>query len=292
MITLRLQKTLWGASGPMLLDIDTTLESGQIITLYGKSGAGKTSLLRIIAGLMTPEQGYLSVDDEVWLDTRAGVQLAPQQRKVGLVFQDYALFPNMTVEQNLRFALGKHGDPSVVTSLIELMELGDLRQRKPATLSGGQQQRVALARALVQQPRLLLLDEPLSALDHAMRQRLQDYLLTLHRSYPLTILLVSHDLSEILRLSSVMLVLDNGRITRKGTPVEVLTPRTGTGRFQFTGEIVSIDQQDIVCIVAILIGKDLVRVVADPSEVRDLQPGTRVMVASKAFNPVITRLAE
>ncbi|MDX1478193.1 MAG: ATP-binding cassette domain-containing protein [Saprospiraceae bacterium] len=290
MIVIQLSKQLWGAGGPMQLELDLSLTTGQIVAVYGKSGVGKTSLLRMIAGLMQPDRGRIAVNDEVWFDDAQDINLKPQQRQAGFLFQDYALFPHMTVEQNLMFALKRKQDAGIVADLIALTELEELRHRKPATLSGGQQQRVALARALVQQPRLLLLDEPMSALDHAMRRRLQDYLLLMHRRYQPTIVLVTHDLPEILRLADRMLIMDEGRIAGDGTPQEVLTSTGGIGKFQFSGEVVSITREDVVCIVAVLIGKDLVRVVADPAEIIELSPGDRVLVSSKAFNPVITKL--
>lgn len=290
MIDIQLQKTLASSSGQMDLDITLKLAANSFTTIYGKSGAGKTSLLRMLGGLLAPDNGHISIGGNVWFDAASKVNLATQKRAAGMVFQDYALFPNMTVRQNLQFALLKKQDTSIIDELIEIIELGDLQSRKPNTLSGGQQQRVALARALVQKPQLLMLDEPLSALDNDMRRKLQEYILEIHRSFDMSILLVSHDVSEILRLSDQLVVLENGKIINQGPPTEVLTNRDVSGKFQFTGEVVGLVKQDFLFIISILVGKELVKVVSEESEGKHLQIGDKVLVASKAFNPIIRKL--
>ena len=290
MIELQVQKKLRSAAGEMTLDLQLELEPGKLIALYGKSGAGKTSLLRILAGLLAPEEGRIVVGGTTWLDTAKGISLPPQKRKVGLVFQDYALFPNMSVKENLLFALEKGQDRKIVADLIEIVELGALQDRKPDTLSGGQRQRVALARALVQRPQLLLLDEPLSALDHEMRVKLQQHILQVHREFGLSTLLISHDIAEILKMADHLLEIDHGRIVRQGTPAEVFAYQELSGKFQFTGEIVGLDKQDFLVILAILVGSELVKVVVDEEEAKELSLGNKVVVASKAFNPVIRKI--
>jgi molybdate transport system ATP-binding protein len=290
MIKLSFHKKLWSSAGDMTLGIDLDLDQESFITLYGESGAGKTSLLRIFAGLLTPEEGRIVVNGVTWLDTSRRIDLSPQKRKIGFLFQDYALFPNMNVKENLLFALNKGQDKKTVEELIEIIELGELQHRMPETISGGQKQRVALARALVQKPKILLLDEPLSALDHAMRIKLQHHILQVHREYKLTTILVSHDISEILKMSDHMLVIENGNIIRQGKPAEVFTHKEVSGKFQFTGEIVEIQKQDFIFIITILIGNDLVKVVADEAEGKSLNIGDKVLVASKAFNPIIRKI--
>ena len=290
MIELSIEKKLWSGAGEMLLKVDLYLEAGGIYALYGASGAGKTSLLRAIAGLLTPDRGRIVVKGDCWFDTTIGLNRRPQQRRVGFLFQDYALFPHMSVRENLNFALTRQQNPKAVSRLIEMMELGGLQHRKPITLSGGQQQRVALARALVQQPDLLLLDEPLSALDPSMRQKLQQYLLRIHRQYDLTILLISHDTAEVLKLADQVLVLEQGRIMQRGTPHEIFTHRAVSGKFQFIGEVIAIEAQVVLYIVTVLIGQELVRVIADKTEVEGLAIGDQVVVASKAFNPIIQKV--
>ncbi len=221
MIEIDLSKRLRSPSGYMSLNLDFKLPEESLLTIYGKSGAGKTSILRMIAGLLLPEKGKIVVNGNTWLDSDQGINVKTQKRGVGFLFQDYALFPNMTVKENLLFALDKGGSHAVVNQLIELIELGDLQNLKPNQLSGGQQQRVALARALVQKPELLMLDEPLSALDNEMRVKLQDHILDVHREYKLTTLMVSHDISEVGKMSDAVLVLDEGQVSAYGTPAEI-----------------------------------------------------------------------
>ena len=155
MIFLDLHKKLQGSDGELLLHIAVEIPSGSFVTLFGPSGAGKTSTLRMLAGLMEPDSGKIVVGSETWYDSAKKINLSTQKRNIGYVFQDYALFPHLTVRENLEFALKNRKESNIIDELIELTELGDLQQRKPGTLSGGQQQRVALARSLVQKPKLL-----------------------------------------------------------------------------------------------------------------------------------------
>lgn len=291
MIELSVQKELRSAGGKMLLDIELEVERGDMVTLYGRSGAGKTSLLMILAGLMHPDAGHIRVDNEVWTDMEKRIRRRPQERNVGLVFQEYALFPNMTVMENLTYAMRKGQEDDQREHLIEIMDLKELRNRKPDTLSGGQKQRVALARALVNKPRILLLDEPLSALDQDMRGKLQQYILQVHREYGLTTLLISHDVTEIIKMSDYVLEMDNGRVLRKATPGEIFTHEKLNAKFQFTGEVMKMTRQDFIVIVTVLVGRELVKVVANDSEVEGMAVGDRVLIASKAFNPVIHKIS-
>src|SRR5690606_9401344 len=153
----------------------------------------------------------------------------PQDRDVGMVFQEYSLFPNMTVRGNLEFALSKNGDKSMVEELLDVIELRGLQDRRPVLLSGGQKQRVALARALVRRPRLRLRDEPLSALDFEMRSRLQEYIIMCHRRMNLTTILVTHDYPEVLKLSKRMLVLAGGGVAYDGPPETFLNRMESSG---------------------------------------------------------------
>jgi len=291
MIKLNLHKKLHANQGSIDLDVNLNILEGSFTTIQGKSGAGKTSLLRMIAGLMEPDQGVIIVQKESWFDKHAKVNLQIQKRGVGYVFQDYALFPNMTVKKNLEFALPKGVSGEIIGSLIELMELGDLQFLKPETLSGGQKQRVALARALVQQPRLLLLDEPLSALDAEMRSKLQHHLLKLHKEFNLTTIMVSHDNAEVLRLADNLIVMDSGRVIKQGKPAEILGGTSVSGKFQFTGEIIEINNEGVVSIITVIVGQELVKVVSDIEEATSLSVGDKVLVASKAFNPIIRKFS-
>ncbi|MDN3642470.1 ATP-binding cassette domain-containing protein [Lutimonas halocynthiae] len=291
MIDIQLKKILKSSSGEMLLNVQTSLEEGKFTTVYGKSGAGKSTLLMLLAGLLKPDEGFLSVAGQTWTDTSKRIHLPPQKRNIGYVFQEYALFPNMTVRENLLFALAKKQPKSIIDKLVEIIDLGQLQDRMPLTLSGGQKQRVALARALVSKPKLLLLDEPLSALDHEMRVKLQSYILEVHQEFKLTTILISHDVSEIIRLSDFMIEMDHGEIIRKGDPASMFTNDRVNAKFQFTGEVIKMVKQDFIVIVTVLIGKDLVKVISNDKEAETLQIGDRVLIASKAFNPIIHKIS-
>jgi molybdate transport system ATP-binding protein len=209
-------------SHPMPLAGSFRCEAGELLALVGPSGAGKTSMLRILAGLMRPHQGRVQVGDELWCDTAKGVFLPPQQRHVGLVFQNYALMPHLSAMDN------------VALSLLHLPRIERLRKaqawlahvqlspgqqsRRPDQLSGGQQQRVAVARALAREPRLLLLDEPFSAVDQMNRQGLYQLLADLRRELSIPIVLVTHDLHEASLLADRLVVMDTGQVLQQGPP--------------------------------------------------------------------------
>jgi molybdate transport system ATP-binding protein len=221
MIELDLHKKLFGADGLIQLQVKFTIQTNELVTLYGPSGAGKTSIIRMIAGLMKPDKGSILVDGVSWFDSQQKIHLRTQERPIGLVFQEYSLFPNMTVYENLKFALPKGNPEDMIEELLETIGLKNLRDTKPNLLSGGQKQRVALARALVRKPIILLLDEPLSALDTAMRNKLQDDILAFHRRFGLTTILVSHDYHEVKKMSDRVLVIENGKIVNEGKVEEV-----------------------------------------------------------------------
>lgn len=210
MVQLSLQKHLHTADGELLLHLDLSLEKGQFVSLYGASGAGKTSILRMLAGFMQPDSGHITVEGATWFDSSRKINVRPQGRNAGMVFQDYALFPNMTVRENIAFALKKHEPIRIVDELLDVIGLTKLALRKPQDLSGGQKQRVALARAIAQKPALLLLDEPLSAIDRELRRSLQETLQEVHQRYHLTTVMVSHDVEEIVKLSDKVIHIVNG----------------------------------------------------------------------------------
>ncbi|HHB95171.1 MAG TPA: ATP-binding cassette domain-containing protein, partial [Campylobacterales bacterium] len=240
MIKVDINKTLHGASGEMDLTINLQIKEGDFIALAGQSGSGKTTLLRILAGL-EEAKGTIQIGNDIWLDNKKS--LAPQKRKIGFIFQDYALFPNMSVEENLLFV---KKDKQLVKRLLEITELSQLAKRLPNSLSGGQKQRVSLCRAMMNRPKLLLMDEPLSALDPAMRTKLQNEILLLHKEFGTTTIMVSHDPSEIYRLASRVVVLELGQIVNDGTPKEVLLQTSGSQKFSFEGELLEIIQIDVI----------------------------------------------
>ena len=290
MIECKLKKELSAAEGKMILNVDFRLNEGDFVVLYGNSGAGKTSILRMLSGFLSPEDGYINQDSNVWFNAEKKIDLPIQKREIGLVFQDYALFPNMNVEENIYFSLPQKKDKKTAEELIELMELGNLRKQKIQQLSGGQQQRVALARALARKPKLLLLDEPLSALDRGMRTKLQEYILKLHKTYNLTTILVSHDPAEIIKMADKVLVLENGKITKTGTPISIFSESKLSGKFQFTGEVLAKIDEEVVSILHILIGNNVIKSVSAKDEIAHIQKGDKVLVASKAFNPIVTKI--
>jgi molybdate transport system ATP-binding protein len=281
MIRVDINKKLHVSNGEMNLTIDLTIQKGDFVAISGKSGSGKTTLLRILAGLESAE-GMIKIDNEVWQDKNH--ILAVQKRGIGFVFQDYALFPNMTVEENLLFV---EKDRDLANYLLKITELTVLKNRLPSTLSGGQKQRVSLCRAFMQQPKLLLMDEPFSALDPSMRRKLQNEILILHKKFKTTVIMVSHDPAEIYRLASRVLLLEQGSIIRDGTPKEVLLKTSGSQKFSFEGELLEIIKVDIIHVAIVAIGQQLVEVVISKYEAEKLTIGSIVQLSTKAFSPIV-----
>jgi molybdate transport system ATP-binding protein len=231
------------STSPIRLEAEFDCGAGELVALVGPSGSGKTSMLRAIAGLWTPAdvQGHIRVAGQAWLDTAAGVQLSPQERRAGLVFQHYALFPHMTAQANVALAAGPGWSSADVQTLLARLGLAALSQRRPSQLSGGQQQRVALARALVRVmprptadptpkpqglPGVLLLDEPFSAVDAPTRQTLYRELAALRQKVSVPMLLVTHDLAEARRLADRVVIVDAGQTLQTGEPARVFaSPR-------------------------------------------------------------------
>lgn len=291
-IHIDITKNIHTAHGVIPLSFSAHLHPGDIHALYGDSGAGKTTILRILAGLTTPDEGYIRYGKTMWYDSKNSINVPTQQRNVGFMFQDYALFPHMTVLQNIQFA-AKQFDTTLCTSLIQSFNLQELQHRKPHQLSGGQKQRVALARALARKPLLLLLDEPLSALDTTMRQSLQYEIKKAHELFNACTVMVSHDVFEICVLAHKVFAISNGAIVKQGNPSEVFRTNTISGKVQITGRISAIAQHETLYVVTVVsTSGQIIQVLAMPNDIQDLCIGSSVMVYTKAFNPLIMKLEE
>jgi molybdate transport system ATP-binding protein len=207
MISINIEKKLKAYSGQQWLKINREFAAGSITQIYGPSGAGKTTFLKTIAGLVQPEKGIINVDGVTWLDTTTGILLSPQKRMTGFVFQNYALFPNMTVQQHLEYATN---DAAWISRLLKIGKLETLSTHKPEHLSGGQQQRLAILRALAIKPKLLLMDEPFSALDPKMKTALIAELKVLFAGMKLTVMIVSHNPMELVGVCDGEMEIDTG----------------------------------------------------------------------------------
>ncbi|EAH7702191.1 ATP-binding cassette domain-containing protein [Campylobacter upsaliensis] len=288
MLEFCLKHTIKGIEGPINLDLDIMLSQGEISAIFGESGAGKTTLLRILAGLITPQKGFIRIGDEIWLDLKKGINLSPQKRSLGFVFQDYALFPNMSVRENLAYATQNQRK---IDELLELIGLKELANSRPKELSGGQAQRVALARALAKEPKILLLDEPLSALDFKMRSHLQEELLKILKHFKTTALLVSHDLAEIYRLSARVLQLSGGKIIKDLPTKQFFTHHNLSAKLRLNAILLEINRSDILVVLTLLLGQDIVKITLSEEEFikeySEIKIGDTLMLSIKAFNPLI-----
>ena len=284
MIKIDISKKLYGANGEMNLKVNLEIKQGEFVALAGLSGSGKTTLLRILAGL-EDAKGTLEIDNNIWLNEK--FCLASQKREIGFVFQEYALFPNFSVLDNLLYV---NKDKELANYLLKMTELEELKNRFPQTLSGGQKQRVSLCRALMNRPKILLMDEPLSALDSNMRTKLQNEILTLHKEFNTTTIMVSHDPSEIYRLANRVVILNFGGIINDGTPKDILLKTKGSQKFSFEGELLDIVKVDVIHIAIVSIGQQLVEVVVSKEEVKNLKIGQKVSLSTKAFSPTIQGL--
>ena len=209
------------------LDIDVELPGSGVTALFGPSGAGKSTLIDIVAGLVRPQRGRIVVNDSVYFDSASGLDLPPERRRVGYVFQDARLFPHVYVAANLRFGEKRRAESDRIAGfeeIVELLGIGLLLKRRPATLSGGEKQRVAIGRALLSGPRLLLLDEPLASLDAARKAEILPYLQRLRARFNLPMLYVSHVWSEVALLADHVVRLEAGRVAGQGAPAAMIPP--------------------------------------------------------------------
>jgi molybdate transport system ATP-binding protein len=280
MLKVAVEKSL----GTMRLKIDLEIKRGDFIAISGNSGSGKTSFLRVLAGLEN-SSGEISIGDEVWQNAKFFTPV--QKRGIGFLFQDYGLFPNMTILGNLLFV---EKDMELAKYLLEVTEMWKFKDRYPDTLSGGEKQRVALCRAFMKKPKLLLLDEPLSALHSSVRSKLQSEILKLHKEFKTTTVMVSHNPNEIYHLANRVLIFENGKVIKDGTPKDVLLQKDGSQKFSFKGEIVDINRVDIIFVATVSIGQQLVEVVLSSEDVKRFQVGETVLIGTKAFSPKLSKI--
>jgi molybdenum ABC transporter ATP-binding protein len=224
--------------GTLELDVALEVGAGECLALAGPSGAGKTSVLRTVAGLLRPEHGRVEADGELWLDTERGVDLPPERRRCGYLFQEYALFGHLSAWQNVAYPLRGPDRRQRAVALLERFGMAELADSRPRTLSGGERQRVALARALAREPGVLLLDEPLAALDARTQASAARELGAVLREVEVPALLVTHDFSEAAQLGDRVGVIDAGRVVQEGTPSELAAAPRSAFVADFTGAVV------------------------------------------------------
>ena len=207
-------------------ELDATFATeGGVTALFGPSGSGKTTILGLIAGILGPHSGVIRCGSRTLVDTKAQIFLPPEQRQIGLVFQDGLLFPHLRVRDNLVFGKGRPGGRTIdFARVVDILEIGDLLDRYPATLSGGQKQRIALGRALLRGPELLLMDEPLAALDRGLKDRILTYLERAVAEWHIPTLLVSHDQDDVRRLAQTVIVLDAGKVVHTAATTTMFSP--------------------------------------------------------------------
>ena len=279
--------------GTFTLNVNFELQTPGVVALFGRSGCGKSTLINIIAGLLRPDAGRVALDGVVWHDTLAGIALPTESRHIGYVFQDARLFPHMNVSANLRYAQKRAARTSYVgfDDVVSLLDLTPLLARRPHQLSVGEKQRVAIGRALLSQPRLLLLDEPLAALDRARREELLPYLETLRDTLQVPMVYVTHDFDEVLRLATYLVLMETGTVIARG----------GLGEMSLDPHLRSLIGRDEVGAIVdgVVLGVDaaagLTRVRVGDGELkvqaRGLAPGTLLRVQLLARDIIVSTQA-
>ena len=293
--------------GEFCVDVSFSVNKGEFVALFGPSGAGKSTILRLLAGFEKADFGYAKKGDmnyfslsnktaknanissfnSALINTHKNTFLPPQKRNIAFSFQDYALFANMNVLKNLLYA---KNDKEYAHFLLDLCDLNAQANAMPSELSGGQKQRVALARALMRRPDLLLLDEPFSALDSALKARLQDYLLKVHESLKPTIIMVSHDLSEVYKLSKRVFMVSGGKITQSGAPSEIFMRGSGSQKLSIPARLLELKDEGAIFIAVVQIAQSLGEVALSPLEASGLKIGDEILISTKAFKASIKKL--
>ena len=274
------------------LNVSFDIPRGKITALFGPSGAGKSSILRLISGLEMAEDGFISNGNEIWFDKAKGINLHPQQRSVGFVFQDYALFPHMTVERNVAYGIKEKWRMKEIKDLIGIAGLSGYERHYPAQLSGGQKQRVSLIRAIARKPDILLLDEPFSALDWQTRIQLQEDVKEIITQFNVTTMYVTHDVSEVYKLANNVIVMESGKEVKRGTPEEVFLGKRLSTRVQVTGKVVGIEHDSIMASVTILHADQFFKTLIDTEELKslNLRIGDDVIVGVKSSDVILFKI--
>ncbi len=274
------------------LDVVFDIPRGKITALFGPSGAGKSSVLRLISGLEIAEDGFISNGSEIWFDKAKGINLHPQQRSVGFVFQDYALFPHMTVEKNVAYGIREKWRMKEIKDLIDIAGLSGYERHYPAQLSGGQKQRVSLIRAIARKPDILLLDEPFSALDWQTRIQLQEDVKNIIKQFNVTTMYVTHDVTEVYKLANNVIVMESGKEVKRGTPEEVFLGKRLSTRVQVTGKVVGIEHDSIMASVTILHADQFFKTLIDTEELKslNLRVGDDVIVGVKSSDVILFKI--
>ncbi len=276
------------------LDMELACEASGVIALFGRSGAGKTSLANMLAGLLKPDSGRIVVRDQVLFDSARGIDLPPEARRLGYVFQEGRLFPHLKVRSNLTYGYRRvpggerHVEPE---QIVELLDLGPLMNRRPRDLSGGEKQRVALGRALLAHPRLLIMDEPLAALDQARREDVLPFIERLGEELDIPIVYISHAMEEVMRLAETLVLISDGRVAAVGS-VPALTSRLDlrplTGRYE-AGSVLDarvVDHDETFALTHLAFASGTLRVPR-----LDLAPGTELRVRIRARDVALARQA-
>jgi molybdate transport system ATP-binding protein len=274
------------------LDVSFDIPRGKITALFGPSGAGKSSILRLISGLEMPEDGLIFNGNETWFDKAKGINLHAQQRSVGFVFQDYALFPHMTVEKNVAYGIKEKWRMKEIKDLIGIAGLSGYERYYPTQLSGGQKQRVSLIRAIARKPDILLLDEPFSALDWQTRIQLQEDVKNIIKQFNVTTLYVTHEVTEVYKLANNVIVLESGKEVKQGTPEEVFLGKRLSTRVQVTGKVVGIEHDSIMASVTVLHADQFFKTLIDTEELEslNLRVGDDVIVGVKSSDVILFKI--
>lgn len=252
MIVVNVQKKLNGANGEFVLDLQATFQTKQIYAIFGESGSGKSTFFKMLSGILLPDSGNITFNDEIFFDKEKKINKAIWKRKIGFVFQNYALFPHLNVYKNMVFGLDSKMKGKI-DDLIALLNLHNLCDKKPKNLSGGQSQKVALARAILSNPDILLLDEPFNGLDKDTKNLLQEELKKILKHFDFTTFLISHDIAEVFFLSQKVLVLQDGKFARYGTPDEVFLQKKDVSEKRICGKVLSVREMQSFCEIEVLI---------------------------------------